>query len=70
MTNNDFNPVSPVENLPNVARLTPTGQHQERKRRQNPPRRDPETQAAPPDKTEQEQTPEREGDAHVIDYRA
>jgi hypothetical protein len=70
MTDNDFNPIRPVENLQNVIGLTPTSQHQERKRRQNASRRDQETQTAPPDKTREEQTPARDDDAHVIDYRA
>lgn len=50
MTDNDFDAIKAVENLQNVAGLTPTGQRQERKRRQNPPRRDQEPGGTPPDK--------------------
>jgi len=69
MADNDFSTIKPVENLQNVAGLTPTGQRQERKRRQNPLRsgREP---GGKPDKAEQEETPERDDDSHTIDYRA
>ncbi len=70
MVDNDFNAIRPVENLPNVAHLAPTGQPQERKRRQNPPRRDQGARAAAPDKTEEEQVQERADESHTIDYRA
>ena len=66
MTDNDFNAIPAVENLQNVAGLTPTGQRQERKRRQGSPRRDQESGRTPPDGT----TAERDGDSHRIDYRA
>jgi hypothetical protein len=66
MTDNDFNAIKAVENLQNVAGLTPTGQRQERKRRQNPPRRAPRPDETPPD----EATLERDSDSHRIDYRA
>jgi hypothetical protein len=70
MATNDLNPIRPVENLPNVAGLTPTGQQQERKRRQNPRRQEQAAQAASPDRTEDEPKREHDGDAHVIDYQA
>jgi hypothetical protein len=66
MTDNEFPTIQAVENLQNVAGLTPTGQRQERKRRQNPPRRDPKPEEAPPDQT----AAERDSDAHRIDYCA
>ena len=66
MTDNDFNTIKAVENLQNVTGPTPTGQRQERKRRQNPPRRDPEPGEAPPDKA----VTERDSDSHKIDYCA
>lgn len=79
MTDNEFNTIPAVENLQNVAGLTPTGQRQERKRRQNPPRRDqegalnakscvgdPEPGGTPPDKA----AAEHDSDAHRIDYCA
>ena len=66
MTDNDFNTIKAVENLQNVAGLTPTGQRQERKRRPNSPRRDQESREAPPDKA----TAECDSDLHRIDYRA
>jgi hypothetical protein len=66
MTDNDFNAIPAVENLQNVAGLTPTGQRQERKRRQGPPRRDQEPGRTPPDKA----AAERDDDSHRIDYRA
>ncbi len=66
MTNDDFNTIQAVENLQNVAGLTPTGQRQERKRRQGPPRRDQEPARTPPEKA----AAERDGDSHRIDYRA
>jgi hypothetical protein len=70
MANSDFNTIKPVENLQNVAGLTPTGQRQERKRRQNPPRRGQERQGMPPDKAQEEQAPGRDSDSHTIDYCA
>lgn len=66
MTDNDFNTIKAVENLQNVASLTPTGQRQERKRRQNPPHRDREGGKTPADKP----AAERDNDAHRIDYCA
>ncbi len=66
MTHDDFNAIQAVENLQNVASLTPTGQRQERKRRQNPPRRDPEREGTPPEKD----ATEHESDSHKIDYCA
>ncbi len=65
MTDNDFNTIKAVENLQNVAGLTPTGQKQERKRRATPPRRDRE-----PGQTPDQTAVERDSDAHRIDYRA
>jgi len=71
MTDNEFNTIQAVENLQNVAGLTPTGQRQERKRRQNPPRRDQEPGETPPDKAAADKAAEeRDGDSHKIDYRA
>jgi hypothetical protein len=70
MANSDFNTIQPVENLQNVAGLTPTGQQQERKRRQNPLRRGREPQETPPDKAKDEQTPGHDSDSHRIDYCA
>ncbi len=79
MTDSDFNTIQAVENLQNVAGLTPTGQRQERKRRQNPPRRDqegtpnaksgvgdPQSGETPPDKA----ATEHDSDSHRIDYCA
>jgi len=66
MTDNDFQAIKAVENLQNVAGLTPTGHKQERKRRQAPPRRDQGSGATPPDQA----AAERDSDAHRIDYRA
>ena len=70
MANSDFNTIKPVENLQNVAGLTPTGQQQERKRRQNPTRRGQEPREMPPDKAKEEQTPGQDRDSHTIDYCA
>jgi hypothetical protein len=70
MANSDFNTIKPVENLPNVAGLTPTGQKKEQKRRQNPPRQGQEPQETPPDAAEEEQTPGGDRDSHTIDYCA
>ena len=66
MTDNDFNTIKAVENLPTVAGLTPTGQRQERKRRPTPPRRDQDSGETPPDKA----ATERDTDSHKIDYCA
>ncbi len=66
MTDNDFNTIKAVENLQNVAGLTPTGQGQERKRRQNPPHRDREAGGKPPEKP----AVERDNGSHRIDYCA
>jgi hypothetical protein len=66
MTDSEFNAIKAVENLQNVASLTPTGQRQERKRRQNPPRRDQGPGEAPPDKA----AAEHDSDSHRIDYCA
>ncbi len=66
MTHDDFNAIPAVENLQNVASLTPTGPRQERKRRQNPSPRDRQRDEAPPDKT----APECDSDSPRIDYRA
>ncbi len=66
MNDSEFNTIPAVENLQNVAGLTPTGQRQERKRRQNPPRGGQGADGTPPDKD----ATERESDAHRIDYCA
>jgi hypothetical protein len=66
MTDSEFQAIPAVENLQNVAGLTPTGPRQERKRRQSPPRRDPERGGAPPDKD----VAEPDSDSHKIDYCA
>jgi hypothetical protein len=66
MTHNDFDAIPAVENLQNVASLTPTGQRQERKRRQNPPQRDQGRGETPPDKA----AAECDSDSHRIDYCA
>jgi hypothetical protein len=70
MADNDFNPIRPVENLQNISGLTPTGQPQERKRRQTPPRPGRQPQETPPDKVAEEQTSGRDSDSHTIDYCA
>ncbi len=66
MNDNDFNTIQAVENLQNVAGLTPAGQRQERKRRQNPSHRDQGPTEAPSDKA----AAERDGESHRIDYCA
>jgi len=66
MTDNDFNTIKAVENLQNVTGLTPTGQRQERKRRQNPPRQDEESKGTAPDKA----AAKRDSDSHRVDYCA
>ena len=70
MADSDFNTIKPVENLHNLAALTPTRQQQERKRRQNPPRRGPAPQEEQADRTPDQQTPARSDDSHTIDYCA
>ncbi len=70
MTENDFSTIKPVENLPNVAGLTPTGQRQERKRRPNAPRPSQKPDAKSVDEAAEQETPERDQDVHMIDYRA
>ncbi|MCX5645709.1 MAG: hypothetical protein NTZ17_13690 [Phycisphaerae bacterium] len=70
MADSDFNTIKPVENLHNVAALTPTGQHQQRKRRQNPPRQGQVPREGQADETQEQQTPGRDGDSHTIDYCA
>lgn len=70
MADSDFNPITPVENLHNVGALTPTGQHQERKRRQNPPRQDQVPQEDPANKTKEQRKPEHNDGSHTIDYCA
>lgn len=70
MADSDFNTIKPVENLHNLAALAPTGQQQERKRRQNPPRRGQVPQEDQADKAQEQQTPGRGDDAHTIDYCA
>jgi hypothetical protein len=70
MAADDFNAIKPVENLPNVTGLTPAGQRQGRKRRQNPPRRGRESVETRPDDAADGQTSKGDGDAHVIDYCA
>ena len=70
MADSDFNTITPVENLHNLAALTPTGQQQERKRRQNPPRRGRAPQEDQANKTPEPQTPGHSDDSHRIDYCA
>jgi hypothetical protein len=70
MADNDFNIITPVENLQNVPSLTPTGERQERKRRQNPPRKGQGPEETPPKEATEGQTPGRGDDAHQIDYCA
>lgn len=70
MADSDFNAIKPVENLRNVAALTPTGQHRERKRRQNLPRQGPLSQEGQADETPEQQTPGHNDDSHTIDYCA
>lgn len=70
MTENDFNTIKPVENLQNVAGLTPTGQRQERKRRSNSPRPSQKSDARPEDEATEQETSEQDKDSHMIDYRA
>ena len=70
MADRDFNAIKPEENLPTVAGLKPTSQRQERKRRQNAPRRDrPPDEARMADDTHG-QTSRDDGDGHAIDYCA
>jgi hypothetical protein len=69
MMDHDFSAIKPVENLPGIAGLTPAGQ-QDRKRRPNLPRRDPQPQETPPGEAAEEQTPQNSDDPHTIDYRA
>jgi len=70
MIDNDFNAIKPVENLQNVASLTPTGPRQEGKRRQNPARRGRESNGMTPDEAAEKEASDHDGDAHTIDYRA
>jgi len=70
MMENDFNTIKPVENLQNVAGLTPAGQQQERKRRPHPPRPHQKPEAAPPAEAAGQETSEQDTDAHLLDYRA
>ncbi len=70
MTENDFNTVKPVENLQNVAGLTPTGQRQERKRRPHAPRLNRRSDARSADEAAEQEASDRDRDAHMIDYRA
>ena len=70
MTAIDFNTIKPVENLQNVAALTPTGQQQERKRRSHPPRPNPKPGARGQDEAAEKEASERDHDAHTIDYCA
>ena len=69
MIDNDFNTIKPVENLQNVAALTPTGPRQQQKRRQNPPRPGQRPDGTAPDKGTEGQTVDRDG-SHAIDYCA
>jgi hypothetical protein len=70
MVDNDFTPIRPVENLPNIVGLTPTRQRQERKRRPNTPGRNQRPDKTAPERAQEEQTPEQDDDPHTIDYRA
>jgi hypothetical protein len=70
MTENDFNTIKPVENLHNVAALTPAGQQQERKRRPQPPRPRRKPEAMPPVEATEQEASERGSEAHLLDYRA
>ena len=70
MADSDFNTIKPVENLHNLAALAPTGQHQERKRRQNPPRQGQVPQEDPAAETQEQPTPGHDDDSHTIDYCA
>ena len=70
MTENDFNTIKPVENLQNVAGLTPTGQRQERKRRPTPPRPNQRSDSKSADEAAEQEASEREKEIHMIDYRA
>jgi hypothetical protein len=70
MADSDFSTVKPVENLQNVASLTPTGQRQERKRRQSPARRGREPGETQPHSATDKPASESDGDVHAIDYCA
>ena len=70
MSDNEFSAIKPVENLPNVAPLTPAGPRQERRRRQTPARRGPQPDGTRPDEAAPEPPPEQDGPSHRIDYCA
>jgi hypothetical protein len=70
MMDNEFNPIKPVESLPNVAGVTPAGQRREQKRRQNPARPGREPQGTPPEAAAEKEPTDRADDSHTIDYCA
>ncbi len=72
--------IKPVEGLQNIARLTPAGQREQRKRRRNLPEEDSRQSAQEPSGSIEEQDIEEqdledelaedENDPNTIDYRA
>lgn len=74
MANYDSN-IKPVESLQNIARLTPAGQREQRKRRQNLPEENSSQSEQEPSDSIEEQDSEDElaedgNDHNTIDYRA
>lgn len=70
MMDHEISAIKPVESLPNVAGVTPTGSRQGQKRRQNPARPGREPEGTRPDQTAEEKPADRADDAHTIDYCA
>jgi len=77
MANYDSNIIKPVEGLQNIARLTPAGQREQRKRRRKLPEEDsPQSAQEPSDSIEEsakggeDELAEDENDPNTIDYRA
>lgn len=70
MMENDFQTIKPVENLQNVAALTPAGQQQARKRRSPSPRPGQKPGSAAPATAAEQEASEQGTDVHLLDYRA
>ena len=69
MMDNDYSAIPPVENLQNVAALTPTGQRPDQRRRPGAGRRDRKSAEAAPSPGADGPT-ERRDDTHAVDYCA
>jgi hypothetical protein len=72
MPDNDFNIIKPVENLHNIAGLTPANPRQEKKRRQTAQRNDRSGNNSTDDRKQQAKNDfaADKDDNHSIDYRA